>query len=176
MYKVKCYTPSAKEDRTRLSQFIHLDIINDEYVIAVVNQSELTDLQNKVNLEIEILSAFETDTVKFINENFDMKLLAHHQDSQELSFTQEYYLSSKSKLEIDLNNIVKERIPNEKREYDFRLANKPIFSNNWNYNSSNNKWNSLGQGTKSGQQDQIYFETTSVINPIIKITIIINYL
>jgi hypothetical protein len=176
MYKVKCLTPAGKEDRTKLSRFIHLDMIAEDHVIAVVNQSELKDLQNKLNLEIEILSSFDTDKVQVANENFNVQILMSDQGEQGLDFYQEYHVSAKSKLEINLNDLIREKIPNDFRTYSFTMQNSPSYAKRWNFNAGSNLWMSQGELNLKGKQDQIKFETSPAVNPMIKLTLIINYL
>ena len=175
MYKVKCYTPSKVEDRSKLAKFIHLDMIQDDYVVAIINEAELKDVKTNTNLEIEILSAFDTDKNGFNLTDFNNMLLLRESDENVLAFHASYILSSKSSLSIDIDQLIKEKMPTQQEVINMDISSGPLKAKGWTYNQKTKILTILADPKSSGQSDNVELTSSLLFSPVIKLSLVIDY-
>lgn len=176
LYKVKILTPSAVEDRSRVAKFIHLDMIQDDFVVSVINRDELESIQKLNNLDIEILSSFDTDYTKVSPLDFNQMLTMNDRDERSLDFVQRFVISSKGMATIDLNNILKDKIPQENHQFSLELTHPEQCAKLCNFDKSNNLLNLTFNKSVTETSQTIEFTSPPVVAPNIHLTIQITWL
>lgn len=176
MFKIKCYTPSAREDRTELAKYIHLDMITNEYVVSIVNEMELKELKEKTNLSLEVLSSFDTDKSDIKQSNLNSILILSDSGDQTIEINQSYISSSKTDLEIDLQKLLLEKNPLEKRNLEFSLESSSISQSNFKFDANKSKILITPNTSFQKKTQRLEFTSSAISLPVVKIILEISYL
>lgn len=176
MYKIKCYTPSPQEDRSELAKMIHLDMITDEYVISVVNEIELKEIYNKTNLNVEVLSSFDTEKTTYAQTTLNSILSLSDPSDQTIEIFQSYITSTKSSLEIDLNKLLQEKNPLEKRNLDFSVLSNSGIHTDYKFDNTKSQLILTPNALLKNKVDRFEFSSSMISPPTVKIILEITYL
>jgi hypothetical protein len=177
LYKIKCYTPSPREDRTLLANIIHLDMIQDDYVISLITDEELKNIKTKTNLAIEVLASFDTEKETPNLQNFNNMLIMQETSDQTLDFSQEYIVSSKSELSININQLLLEKNSLETRSLDLKLISHTFKDlSEISYNADSKKLIIFSDIRKSGTTKFLTFSSSALFPPVVNLTIKVTFL
>jgi hypothetical protein len=146
--------PADWEGRSLLAQYIHLDIVEENHIRAMITREEYKDLLEHYPHPIEVVSVFNTDDNHFLNDQ-TMQIFSVNA-SKKVKRNKAVMLASSTNFSIDLNESLKD-LP-ELQLGAWNLKSPPQFATRWNFSKDGSTFYLIPTSSGSkGKNDELLF-------------------